>query len=274
MIVTVSAAKTLPSLLEISVLHRLPLDNGARNAIVIISRYAVTILGFVLACNMLGIRWASVQWLAAAMTVGLGFGLQEIFANLVSGLIILFERPIRIGDLVTVGGTTGRISRMQIRATTITDFDRREMIVPNKKFITDDVVNWTLSDQITRFVLPVGISYDCDPDQAQKLLLDLAKKHPLVLRDPEPSAVFIGFGDSTLNLELRVFLGRRDDFVKLQHELNLAVGREFKAAGIEIAFPQQDIHIRSIKGALDLTAPKSQAQQKVAEGNEGESKAA
>ncbi|MGE3778964.1 MAG: mechanosensitive ion channel domain-containing protein, partial [Pirellulaceae bacterium] len=142
---TFALGKNFPALLEITVLERLPIDHGGRHAAAIIFRYLVYLTGLMLACRTLSVSWTSVQWLAAAMTVGLGFGLQEIFANLVSGLIILFERPIRVGDLVTVNGTTGTVSRMQIRATTITDFDRREMIVPNKKFITEDVINWTLS---------------------------------------------------------------------------------------------------------------------------------
>ena len=243
---TFVSAKTVPGLLEVAVLSRLPIDVGARYATVILSRYAVTLLGTVVAFRMLGMTWASVQWLAAAMTVGLGFGMQEIFANLVSGLIILFERPVRIGDLVTVNGTTGRVTRMRIRSTTITDFDRRELIVPNKRFITDDVVNWTLSDPITRFVIPVGIAYGCDPSAAHKLLLQIATEHPLILDEPGPSAVFVGFGDSTLNLELRAFLGSRDHFGTALHELNLAIDRTFRDAGIEIAFPQQDIYIRDI----------------------------
>jgi potassium efflux system protein len=243
---TIVTTRALPGLMEVAVIGRLPIDTGARYAIAIISRYTVTLVGVIAACNMLGMNWSSVQWLAAAMTVGLGFGLQEIFANLVSGLIILFERPIRIGDLVTVNGTTGRVTRMQIRATTITDFDRRELVVPNKRFITDDVVNWTLSDPITRFVIPVGIAYGCDPAMAEKLLLKVAQEHPLVLREPAPTAVFVGFGASTLDLELRAFLGNRDHYGTALHEINLAIDKEFREASLEIAFPQQDLHIRDI----------------------------
>ncbi len=240
------AGRTLPALLNVSLISRLPLDHGARHAIFIICRYVVVLLGGAVALRTIGVSWSSVQWLAAAMTVGLGFGLQEIFANLVSGLIILFERPIRIGDLVTVSGTTGKVTKMQIRATTITDFDRRELVVPNKKFITEDVVNWTLSDPVTRFVIPVGIAYGSDPVKAQQILLELAQKHPLVMRDPAPSAVFTSFGSSTLDLELRAFLPTRDHYPKVVHELNVDIERSFRKAGLEIAFPQQDIHIRSL----------------------------
>jgi potassium efflux system protein len=261
---TIITTRALPGLMEVAISGRLPIDTGARHAIAIISRYTVTLVGVIAACSMLGMKWSSVQWLAAAMTVGLGFGLQEIFANLVSGLIILFERPIRIGDLVTVNGTTGRVTRMQIRSTTITDFDRRELVVPNKRFITDDVVNWTLSDPITRFVIPVGIAYGCDPAVAEKLLLRVADEHPLVLREPAPTAVFVGFGASTLDLELRAFLGNRDHYGTALHEINLAIDKEFRAAGLEIAFPQQDLHIRDIDlsglSGLLSTAPQQPPQ--------------
>lgn len=236
--------------MQFVLLARLPLDRGARHAVELISCYAATLLGLIVACRMLGMTWSSVQWLAAAMTVGLGFGLQEIFANLVSGLIILFERPIRIGDMVTVNGTTGRVSKMRIRATTITDFDRRELIVPNKKFITEDVINWTLSDPVTRIVTKVGISYSSDPSKAREVLLEIAADHPLVLDEPAASAVFTAFGSSTLDLELRAFLASRDNFPELQTDLHLEIEKRFAEAGLEIAFPQQDIHIRSIDTAL------------------------
>jgi len=244
--IAVMAVRRLPGLLQVTVLDRLPLDVGLKYAIAIMARYTLAVVGLVVAASLIRVDWTSVQWLAAAMTVGLGFGMQEIFANFVSGLIILFERPIRIGDLVTVSGITGKVSKMQIRATTITDFDRRELIVPNKKFITDDVVNWTLSDPITRFTIPVGISYSCDPALAQKVLLKLAQDHPLVLNEPAPSAVFVGFGSSTLDLQLRAFLGKRDQYPEVIHALNVAIAKAFEENELEIAFPQQDLHIRSV----------------------------
>ncbi|MCY2995247.1 MAG: mechanosensitive ion channel [Planctomycetota bacterium] len=252
---TVTLSRTIPDLLHVSVLQRLSMDRGARYAMVLMSRYTLIAIGMVLAFRPVGITWAGLQWLVAAMTVGLGFGLQEIFANFVAGIIILFERPVRIGDMITVNGTTGKVTRMQIRATTITDSDRRELIVPNKKFITDEVINWTLSDSTMRVVIPVGISYDCDPTQTAQLLVDLAKAHPLVLKDPAPNAVFKGFGNSTLDLELRVFVGNGDIAGTVLHELNVAIDRGFREAGIEMAFPQQEIRIRSLPAGLPLETP-------------------
>ena len=244
---TVVLGRKIPSLLELTVLKRLPIDDGGRHAVGILVRYAATVAGLLLACHIIRLSWSSVQWLAAAMTVGLGFGLQEIFANLVSGLIILFERPIRAGDLVTVGDVTGNVTRMHIRATTITDFDRRELIVPNKKFITDNVINWTLSDPISRVVLPVGVAYGTDVSEVQKILLDIARRSSIALSEPEPTALFKGFGDSTLDMELRVFIPKRDLYVELVNEINGAINEEFSKAKIEIAFPQQDLHIKSVE---------------------------
>ena len=247
---TVMAARNVPGLLNVTILERLPIDYGTRYAMTAVSRYVISLVGIVIAFNFIGITWSSVQWLVAAMTVGLGFGLQEIFANFVSGLIILMERPIRVGDIVTVGGVMGKVTRVQIRATTITDLDRRELVVPNRRFITEDVINWTLSDPITRLVLPVGIAYQCDPQLGRQKLLEVAAKHPLVLKDPEPNAVFMGFGDSTLDLELRVFIVGRDQAFEVRDELNLAINEAFKQADLEIAFPQRDLHIRTVDSAV------------------------
>ena len=258
-IVTLQVGNRLTSFLEVTMSDRLPLDRGARHAIAILVRYGATIAGLVTACYMIQLSWSSVQWLAAAMTVGLGFGLQEIFANLVSGLIILFERPIRAGDVVTVGEVTGTVSRMQMRATTITDFDRRELIVPNRKFITDNVINWTLTDPICRAIVKVGVAYGTDTDMVNRILMTVARRSPLVLDSPKTCVVFGGFGDSTLDFELRVFIAHREAMPEVISELNLAINREFQQAGIEIAFPQQDLHIRSITSQSDPLGLATQA---------------
>jgi potassium efflux system protein len=185
--------------------------------------------------------------------VGLGFGLQEIFANFISGLIILFERPIRVGDVVTVGGVTGTVSRIRIRATIITDGDRKELLVPNKEFITSRLVNWTLSDDIIRIVIPVGIAYGSDTRLARELLLKAARDHVGVLTDPAPEAFFLGFGENSLNFDLRVHVAGLKDYMTVSNDLNMAIDDAFRQAHIEIAFPQRDIHIRSIDAAIPLT---------------------
>lgn len=239
-------ARNLPALVDVLVLERMPIDKGQRYAAGMILRYLLTLATMAMACLTIGLSWSSIQWLAAAMTVGLGFGLQEIFANLVSGLIILFERPIRVGDLVTVGGVSGRVTRMQIRATTITGFDRRELIVPNKKFITEDVMNWTLTDNVNRVEIQVGVAYGSDTKLAREILLKIARRNPFVLTDPEPLATFDRFADSSLNFTLRCFLPDLDNRLAVINDLHMEIDREFRQANIEIAFPQQDLHVRTI----------------------------
>jgi potassium efflux system protein len=231
-------------------LQHLPLDPGLRYAVGAISRYVITIVGIVLASSTIGLSWSRVQWLVAAVGVGLGFGLQEIFANFVSGLIILFERPVRVGDVVTMDGSsgsiTGVISRIRMRATTITDGDHKELIIPNKEFITGRVLNWTLTDQINRVVIKVGINYGSDTQQVSELLLKVASQHPHVLADPPPTVSLEEFTPNALGFVLRCFLPDLDTRLKAIHDLHVAIDHELHAAGIQIAYPQQALHVRSI----------------------------
>lgn len=242
---TVVAARNVPALLEIVVLRHLPLDSGGRYAASTLARYSIGIVGTVIAFAELGIGWSKVQWLVAAMGVGLGFGLQEIFANFISGLIILFERPVRIGDLVTVGDTDGTVTRIRMRATTVTRWDRKELIIPNKEFITGRVTNWTLSDPVNRLTIPVGVSYGSDPVQVREILLAVAGACPLVLETPKPKAIFRAFGASSLDFELRVFINDFDIWPRLMNELHTGILAAFRSAGVEIPFPQQDLHVKS-----------------------------
>jgi potassium efflux system protein len=247
-VATFLASRNLPGFLEITVLNAIPMDFGARQAMVILFRYLIIAVGVITFFSVVGVKWSTIQWLVAALSVGLGFGLQEVVANFISGIIILFERPFRVGDVVTIGDTSGRVSRVQIRATTIVDWNRKELIVPNKEFITGKLINWSLSDKLFRVRVPVGIAYGADTDTAEKLLLKAARLNPLVVREPEPTAFFIGFGDNALNFEVRVFVNGIDNWYPMLHRLNRAIDREFRKAGISIAFPQRDVH-------LDATGP-------------------
>ncbi len=249
---TLIAAKNIPGLSEMLLLRHLPLDAGLRYTVGTVSRYLIILVGIVLASQAIGLAWSKIQWLVAGISVGLGFGLQEIFANFVSGLIILFERPVRVGDVVTVSDVTGVISKIHMRATTITNWDRKEYIVPNKEFITGRLLNWTLSDQVNRLVVNVGIAYGSDTELAARLLLEAASEHPRVLADPEPRVTFEEFGDSALKFVLRCYLPDLEDRLAVIHALHMAVDRKFRAKGIEIAFPQHDVHVRSIEPALGL----------------------
>jgi len=254
---TYIAGKNIPGLLEITLLPRLPLDSGIRFAITKVTRYLIVILGTVIAFKTLGYGWSDIQWLVAAMTVGLSFGLQEIFANFISGLIILFERPMRVGDIVTVGSQSGTVTRIQIRATTITDGENKELIIPNKEFITGRVINWTLTDRILKLSLPVEIAYGSDTDLAQRLLLKIATSNPRVIQTYPPSAVFVGFGQNGIHFELSVHTSV-ENFGVLRHELNSAINRAFSEAGIQIPIPQQEIHVRAVRD-LPYVDPKLDA---------------
>ena len=247
-VITVIANRNLPGLLEVILLNPLSLAPGARYAYTTICRYAITTLGIIVAFNVIGIKWASLQWLVAALSVGLGFGLQEIVANFICGLIVLFERPYRVGDTVTIGDVSGTVSRIRIRATTIIDWDRKELIVPNKEFIVGRLINWSLSDRHVRIRIPVGIAYGSDTKMAEKLLMQAARKNPRVLTEPPPVAVFKGFGDNSLDFELRVYIDGIEDWYPMLHELNITIDNTFKEAGVTIAFPQRDVH-------LDATGP-------------------
>lgn len=239
------AAQNLPGTLELLVLRHLSLSTGTGYAVTTLLRYTIVIIGVFVTFQKLGMEWSNIQWLVAALGVGLGFGLQEIFANFVSGLILLFERPIRIGDIVTLNNISGTVSKIHIRATTLIDFDRKEIIVPNKIFITEQLTNWSLSDQVTRVVVPLRIAYGSDCDRVRALLLEIADNHPLVLRDPEPTALLLEFGQSSLNYELRVFTGLVSDRLKLMHELHVLINQRFAKEGITIAFPQLDVHLHT-----------------------------
>jgi potassium efflux system protein len=255
---TVVGSRNLPGLVELGLLSQTSIDAASRYAITSLLRYAIVITGTIVGLQLLGMRWSQLQWMVAALTVGLGFGLQEIFANFVSGLILLFERPFRVGDVITVGDLTGRVTRIRTRATTILDFDNREIVVPNKNFITGQLLNWTLSDTTTRISIKVGVAYGTDPDQVHRLLLQAAAENPLVQREPEPRSWFLAFGASSLDFELRVFVGDLGDRLKVQSELLRAIARLFAEHGIEIAFPQMDLHVRDLpEDRADPAAPRS-----------------
>ncbi|MCK2088998.1 mechanosensitive channel MscK [Thauera aromatica] len=239
-------AANLPGLLEVLVLSRMKLAQGSAYAATTLLSYVIAGVGIVATFATLGVSWDKLQWLVAALSVGLGFGLQEIFANFVSGLIILFERPVRIGDVVTIGNVSGTVSRIQIRATTITDFDRKEIIVPNKAFITGQLINWSLTDTVTRVTVKVGVAYGADLELTRRLLLQIAKDNPRVLEEPAPLALFLAFGASTLDHELRIHVRELADRNAAIDEINRAIDRLFREHGIEIAFNQMDVHIRSV----------------------------
>ncbi len=242
---TLIASRNLPGFLEVFVLNRSRLDSGTRYAIVGVLGYIIVAIGLVMAFNRLGTQWSQLQWVVAALGVGVGFGLQEIIANFISGLIILFERPVRVGDYVTIGDQSGTVTRIQIRATTLGDLDNREILIPNKSLITERVTNWTLSNSITRLIVPVGVAYGSDTDQVQSIISDVVKANERVLDSPRPQVLFLGFGDSSLDFEVRAFLKTFEDRFPVSHALHTEINRALAKANITIPFPQRDLHIIS-----------------------------
>lgn len=243
-LLTIVAALNLPGFLKLTLFRRM--KPGNQYAAATLVQYGIVVVGIVVSFGLIGVGWSKVQWLVAAVSLGLGFGLQEIFANFVSGLILLFEQPIRVGDFITVGDSRGEVTRIRIRATTIRNLDRQELVIPNKEFITGRVVNWTLSDTISRITCHVGIAYGSNVELAHEILLQVARDNPWVVDDPKPKVLFKQFGDSALIFELRIYIATLDDWVKATHTIHTDIDRAFRKAGIEIAFPQRDLHIRSV----------------------------
>lgn len=235
--IAIFATRHLPAFIEIILLRRLHIGAGERYATLAVVRYILIAAGTVLVFRSIGIGWSSVQWLVAALSVGLGFGLQEIFANFISGLILLFERPIRVGDTVTMGAISGKVTQIRTRSTVIMDGDRKELIVPNKEFITGRIVNWTLSDTLTRVVVPVSLAYGSNVEEAIGILFNTVSSHPDVLRDPAPQVLFSGFGEALMSLEVRAFCADVDTAHRVKHELYVAIEKALVQAG-SVALPQ------------------------------------
>ncbi len=247
-VIAIMLARNLPGLLEVLFLSRLKLAQGTAYATTTLLSYTISATGFVATLSVLGVSWDKLQWLVAALSVGLGFGLQEIFANFVSGLIILFERPVRIGDVVTIGNLSGTVSRIRIRATTITDFDRKEIIVPNKVFVTDQLVNWSLSDTVTRVVIKIGIAYDADMDLARKLMIQAMQENPRVMRDPEPLVLFLQVTPSIFEHELRYHVSELSDRNPSIDEVLQRIVFSFREHDIDMAFNQLDVTLKNRQG--------------------------
>jgi potassium efflux system protein len=248
LVTTIAAFRNLAGLLEFTVLRRAGLDPGKRYALLTLAQYTIVIFGLTSILAILGVTWSKLQWLVAALGVGLGFGLQEVVANFVCGIILLLEQPVRVGDIVTVGDDDGTVARINIRATTIITWERKELVVPNKEFITSKVLNWTLSSPETRLLIVVGIAYGSDARKARELMIEAATKTEHVLIEPKPSVTFASFGDNSLNLELRCYISSMDYSLSTRTALHDAIYEKFASAGISIAFPQQDVH-------LDTTRP-------------------
>ncbi len=232
--IVVVSVRNFSGVMELLLFSRISIAAGGRYAVNQLAKYILIAIGFICIANELGGSWSQVQWLVAALSVGLGFGLQEIFANLVSGIILLFERPIRVGDTVTISNVTGKVSRIQMRATTMIDPDQKELIVPNKTFITSQLINWTLSDSTTRIVIPLRIAYGSDVELAHKVMIEAVRDTPLVLEDPAPGVVFTGFGDHGLEFSIRVFVSELSHRLQVTHKLNVNLDKALRVNNIRM----------------------------------------
>jgi len=247
-IITTQLVRNLPALLELALLQHLDLTPGTGYAITTITKYLLMLFGGLVGFSMIGIEWSKLQWLVAALGVGLGFGLQEIFANFISGLIILFEKPIRIGDTVTIRDLTGSITRINTRATTISDWDRKEIIVPNKAFITEQFINWSLSDSVTRVVLTVPAPVDANSEEVTQILYTAAERCSLVLDNPAPEVFLVDLQQGLQLFELRIYAAEMGHRMPLRHEIHQLILAGFREHGIDLPFPPFQMRLESLDG--------------------------
>jgi len=238
-------ARAVHFVLDEEIFPRLGLERGVPFALATLARYAILLVGFLVALSALGFDLDRITILLGAFGVGIGFGLQTIVNNFVSGLILLFERPLKVGDWVELGNVEGIVQRIGIRASTVRTFDGADVIVPNGALVSDRVVNWTLSDRTRRLVIPVGVAYGTDPKRVIALLQDVAAGLPGVSSFPKAVVAFMGFGDSSLDFQVRAWIEDGDQLIEMRNQLGISIEAALREAGIEIPFPQRTLHLRS-----------------------------
>lgn len=237
----------LNKIIVYKVLAKSKIDLGVRVAVGTIIRYAILTMGFIIIVQTVGINLNSITVLLGALGVGIGFGLQNITNNFVSGIIILFERPIKIGDRIELGNVTGNVTKVSLRATTIRTNDNISIIVPNSEFISSIVINWSHTDKTVRFSFPVGVSYKEDPENIKNILFAIAEENPDVLNEPKPDVLFNEYGDSALMFNLSVWTNTYSDKpAVLKSQLYFEIFRKFKESGVEIPFPQRDLYVKEM----------------------------
>ena len=244
-VITYVLIKNIAGILEVTVFSKMPLSKGTPQTIITMLTYIIVTVGSVSAFSALGISWTKIQWIFTALSVGLGFGVREIFGSFVSGSILLFERPIRVGDKVTVGQYTGIITKIRLRSTTLLNSDHMEVVLPNQAFVTDRFINWTLNNTITRLQIFFKVSYDTDLDLMQRLLLQAVNEAPKVLSEPKVEINMLHFGDNALEHELLVFVGELGDRIETMNFLQYRINQLFRENGIRFALNQLDVHLHS-----------------------------
>jgi small-conductance mechanosensitive channel len=239
-----TGSRLLRHFLEFKLLPQTRLDAGVQHSLAAAAGYTGIVIAVLIAVATAGLDLSNLAIIAGALSVGIGFGLQAVVNNFISGLLLLIERPVKVGDWVVVGGFEGTVKRISVRATEIETFDRSAVIVPNSELITAPVTNWTHKNRMARVIIPIGVAYGSDTEVVHKVLLDLAKAHPEVLDEPAPHVIFKNFGDSSLDFQLRVFASDTDYYLTVLSDLNFAIDKAFREHGIEIPFPQRDLHIK------------------------------
>ena len=242
-------SKAIQTLLLKNVLPRYKAEKGVQLSITRLTHYAILTCGFLIMLNVLGFQLNQLTLLGGALGVGIGFGLQAIVNNFASGLILLFERPIKVGDTIQIGTEWGEVKQLGLRATIIQTFDNAEIVVPNSDLITGQVTNWTLGDRRVRIKIPVGVAYGSDVGKVMEILKSCGSQNPMVLSNPKPTAFFLAFGASSLDFELRVWIPEFLDKLQVLSDLNQDIDSEFAMNDIEIPFPQSDLHLRSVDEA-------------------------
>jgi small-conductance mechanosensitive channel len=248
------ASWILQKVLTDQILARRQVEMGVREAMAKLVHYVIVFVGFLLALSALGLDFTKLTIIMSALGVGIGFGLQGVANNFISGIILLFERPVRVGDTVEAGGQWARIKRIGLRSTTVTTLDESELIIPNANLVNNEVTNWTLSNRRARIVIPVGVAYGSDVPLVIETLIACAKENSHVAKTPDPQVLFLSFGESSLDFELRIWVSNIDERLRIRSEIHQEIDRRFREADIEIAFPQRDLHVRTLPGEIMPTA--------------------
>jgi small-conductance mechanosensitive channel len=238
-------SRVLQRVLKAQVFSRMSLDMGMQYTLTRITHYLIMIIGAVVAFQFIGIDLTGLAIILGFLSVGIGFGLQNITSNFVAGLILLLERPIKVGDRIMVGNQEGDVVEINMRSTTIRTLNNVAVIVPNSEFVSAKLENWSYGDETVRMDVNVGVSYESDLETVVRSLTEVAAEHPEVLKNPAPDVLHIGFGDSAWNMRLRVWLGDSQRHLEVQSEINCAIVRKFQQNRVEIPFPQRDLHVRS-----------------------------
>ena len=239
------------------VLRRRQVDLGVRMSMARLVHYVLILVGFMIALSALGFDLKNITILGGALGIGIGFGLQTVVSNFVCGLILLFERPLKVGDVIELGTQRGRVKKLGLRATVVQTFDQAEVVVPNTDLISNQVTNWTLADRRMRLTIPVGVAYGSDIELVMKTLAEIAEANTLVLKDPAPQVLFSALGASSLDFEFRIWLADFNDRRQVQSELLIEIDRRFRELEIEIPFPQNDLHLRSVDHSAAASLPTS-----------------